>query len=138
MKTTKLLATTAAGLLAVLALAGCGGEKPVEYVTTEKPITDFHKSEASEKLEPNSLQTGWVQEKDSLQLSLAGTDNCLPEIDRASKDGKLVSIYLKEITNKDCGSDLKVAYFTLDGVKKVESVEIYEFGYDTSFPLLKF
>lgn len=126
MKNIKRMLVGSVSLLALLTLTACG-EKPVEFASGETPATESHQLEVSGKITMDTLQTGWVQTKDALEVSLSGTDLCPPEIANAVKDGKVVSIHLKETTTQDCGEDLKVVYSSFDGVKGVNQVLLYEF-----------
>lgn len=132
-KTSRIIAATA-GLLAVIALTACAGEKPVTPVENKTPVSEFNKSIKTD--DPNKVETGWSQLEDSIEISLSGAENCLPEIEKASKNGSTVSIHLKE-TSDDCSSKVQVNYYTIEDAKNIERVEIYEFGYADPFELHK-
>lgn len=122
------------GAVAALLLTGCGQEKPVEYKMESEPSTQWHKAEAKNVEGLEGMATGWVQMEDSIAVSLSGPDNCLPKIDKVSKKGKVVSIYLKDSAD-DCSTNIQAEYTTIEDVKKVERVEVFEAGYSTSFEL---
>lgn len=139
MKISKPLQLSAVALLAALALVGCG-EKPVEVKPNVAPVTEAQKSVKVTDFKKNETgeeyRTGWTQLENSIEISLSGPKDCLPVIDKAAREGKTVSIWLKDSKN-DCSNEQAIAYSTIEDSKDIEKVEVYESGYSESFPLFK-
>lgn len=142
-------ALAVSAMVSLVALTGCGKEEPVEraevksYETESAPANEWHTAQEEELMEAvpegdaaytDVVQTGWVQVEDSVTFSLSGPDNCFPEIETVSKEGKTLSIHLKE-TPDDCTMTTKVGYFTVADAPQVEKVQIYEAGYADPFEL---
>lgn len=139
MKISKPLQLSAVALLAALALVGCG-EKPVEVKPNVTPVTEAQKSVKVTDFKKNETgeeyRTGWTQLENSIEISLSGPKDCLPVIDKAAREGKTVSIWLKD-SKDDCSNEQAIAYSTIEDSKDIEKVEVYESGYSESFPLFK-
>lgn len=139
MKISKPLQLSAVVLLAALALVGCG-EKPVEVKPNVAPVTEAQKSVKVTDFKKNETgeeyRTGWTQLENSIEISLSGPKDCLPVIDKAAREGKTVSIWLKD-SKDDCSNEQAIAYSTIEDSKDIEKVEVYESGYSESFPLFK-
>lgn len=133
----------AAGI-AALTVTGCSNDpEPVPYKTVEQPESEWHQEQqeilATSEASAESLmnfQTGWVQKDDSIEVSLSSPDNCQPAVEKVSKQGKVVSIYLKE-TPDDCSTNIIATYFTIEEVKEPEKVQIFEAGYDIPYEIFQ-
>lgn len=139
MKISKSLQLSAFALLASLALVGCG-EKPVEVKPNVAPVTEAQKSvkvSDFKKMETGEdYRTGWTQLENSIEISLSGPKDCLPVIDKAAREGKTVSIWLKD-SKDDCSNDQAIVYSTIEDAKDIEKVQIYESGYTEPFPMFE-
>lgn len=139
-KRSNMLLVSSVGLLTAFALAGCAGEKPVEVKPVEVPVSAEQKALTVTKprtMKPeDSVQTGWTQLEDSIEISLTGPDNCQPVIEKASKEGKTVSIWLKDVGD-DCTNTTVVTYSTIADAKDIETVKMYEAGYKMPIQLFK-
>lgn len=131
----------AVSLLAALTLTGCMGERPVDVAPVETPVSEQQKAVIVTPLDGSgkdktSTQTGWTQLKDSIEVSLSGPEDCLPEIEKAVRDGKTVSLYLKD-GKDDCTNTKAITYFTVEDAKNIEKVQMYEAGYKIPFEMFK-
>ena len=129
------------GLLASLALTGCGeSEKPVEVKPAETAVSTPQKTlkanDSKDMKVGPEYQTGWTQLENSIEVSLSGPEDCRPQIDRAVRNDKTVSIWLKD-AGDDCSSQNVITFSTIEDAKDIEKVEVFEAGYDYSFELLK-
>lgn len=130
----------AVSLLAALTMTGCMGEKPVEVVPVETPVSEEQKTlkigPMNEVGTRSDVRTGWTQLEDSIEVSISGAENCLPEIEKAVRDGKTVSLHLKE-TSDDCSSTTAITYATIEDAKNIEKVQMYQAGYKIPFELFE-
>jgi hypothetical protein len=127
-------------VLAVFIVANEVAERPVEAQSVQTPASEVQK--AVKVTDPKSMkvdknfQTGWTQLEDSIEISLSGPDNCLPEIEKATREGKTVSIWLKD-KGDDCTNTTAVVYSTIEDAKDVEKVQMYQAGYRMPFELFE-
>lgn len=140
MKISRPMKLCAVTLFAMLTLAGCSGQKPVEVKQGTTPVSDAQKSvkvsdfKAMDK--GNDYQTGWTQLDNSIEISLSGPKDCLPAVDHAVRDGKTVSIWLKP-SKSSCSNEKAIAFSTVEDAKDIEAVEVYDSGYTTPFELFQ-
>jgi hypothetical protein len=140
MKISKPLRLSAVALLAAITLVGCAGEKPVEVKQNVSPVSEAQKSIKVSDFKKNEkgeeYRTGWTQLENSIEISLSGPKDCLPAVEKATRDGKAVSIWLKP-NKADCSNEQAIAYSTVEDAKDIETVDVYESGYTDPFPLFK-
>lgn len=114
-------------------------EKPVEIQSVETPVSEVQQSvkvSPPNKMENGEeFRTGWTQVENGVEFSLSGSEGCTPEVEKATKKGSELFVWLKESPD-DCSNTVgTLAYTTLEGVKGIERFWVYESGYPEPFEL---